>query len=48
MHQATFEDAGQQGERPRRERDPAMRQTRKGQQWHFGMKAHIGSTWIPG
>jgi IS5 family transposase len=26
----------------RRERDPEMHQTRKGQQWHFGMKAHIG------
>ncbi len=24
------------------ERDPEMRQTRKGNQWHFGMKAHIG------
>ncbi|WP_395137534.1 IS5 family transposase [Schlegelella aquatica] len=24
------------------ERDPAMRQTKKGNQWHFGMKAHIG------
>lgn len=23
-------------------RDPAMHQTKKGQQWHFGMKAHIG------
>jgi transposase, IS5 family len=23
-------------------RDPAMHQTRKGQQWHFGMKLHIG------
>jgi transposase, IS5 family len=23
-------------------RDPEMRQTRKGQQWHFGMKLHIG------
>ena len=23
-------------------RDPQMRQTRKGNQWHFGMKAHIG------
>ena len=23
-------------------RDPEMRQTRKGKQWHFGMKAHIG------
>ena len=25
------------------ERDPAMHQTRKGNQWHFGMKAHIGT-----
>ncbi len=24
------------------ERDPEMRQTRKGNQWRFGMKAHIG------
>ena len=24
------------------QRDPDMRQTKKGQQWHFGMKAHIG------
>jgi IS5 family transposase len=24
-------------------RDPQMHQTRKGQQWYFGMKAHIGS-----
>ena len=23
-------------------RDPEMRQTKKGKQWHFGMKAHIG------
>jgi IS5 family transposase len=23
-------------------RDPQMHQTRKGQQWYFGMKAHIG------
>jgi transposase, IS5 family len=26
----------------RRERDPEMHQTRKGNQWYFGMKAHIG------
>ncbi len=26
-----------------RERDGEMKQTRKGQQWHFGMKAHIGA-----
>jgi IS5 family transposase len=25
-----------------KERDPAMHQTRKGKQWHFGLKAHIG------
>jgi len=25
-----------------RQRDPAMKQTRKGNQWYFGMKAHIG------
>jgi transposase, IS5 family len=24
------------------ERDPAMHQTKKGKQWYFGMKAHIG------
>jgi len=24
------------------ERDPEMRQTRKGNQWYFGLKAHIG------
>jgi IS5 family transposase len=26
----------------KKERDPAMRQTRKGNQWYFGLKAHIG------
>ena len=26
----------------RGERDPEMHQTKKGNQWHFGMKAHIG------
>jgi IS5 family transposase len=26
----------------RKERDPEMHQTRKGNQWYFGMKAHIG------
>ena len=24
-------------------RDPEMRQTKKGKDWHFGMKAHIGT-----
>jgi len=23
-------------------RDPEMHQVRKGKQWHFGMKAHVG------
>lgn len=27
----------------RGERDPQMHQTKKGQQWYFGMKAHIGA-----
>lgn len=26
-----------------RQRDPEMHQTRKGRQWYFGMKAHIGA-----
>ena len=26
-----------------KKRDPEMHQTRKGQQWYFGMKAHIGA-----
>jgi IS5 family transposase len=26
----------------RQERDPEMHQTRKGKQWYFGMKAHVG------
>jgi IS5 family transposase len=26
----------------KRERDPEMHQVRKGQQWYFGMKAHVG------
>ena len=25
------------------ERDPEMHQTRKGNQWHFGMKIHVGA-----
>jgi IS5 family transposase len=26
----------------RKQRDPAMHQTKKGNQWYFGMKAHLG------
>ena len=32
----------------KRERDPEMHQTKKGNQWHFGMKAHIGVDAEPG
>jgi IS5 family transposase len=28
-----------------RERDPEMSQTKKGNQWYFGMKVHIGTDW---
>jgi IS5 family transposase len=27
----------------KKQRDPEMHQTKKGNQWHFGMKAHIGA-----
>ena len=32
------------------ERDPEMHQTKKGDQWHFGMKTHIGvdADWVLG
>jgi IS5 family transposase len=29
-------------------RDPEMHSTKKGNQWHFGMKAHIGVDWFTG
>lgn len=32
----------------RGERDPEMHQTKKGNQWHFGMKAHIGADMASG
>lgn len=31
-----------------KQRDPAMKQTKKGNQWHFGMKAHIGVDAVTG
>ena len=27
---------------PQQQRDPEMHQTKKGKQWYFGMKAHVG------
>ena len=34
VHSSTYNE--------KKERDPAIRQMRKGQQWYFGLKAHIG------
>jgi len=31
-----------------KQRDPEMKQTKKGNQWHFGMKAHIGVDAVTG
>jgi IS5 family transposase len=39
---ATMLSAPSSTKNEKQERDPAMRQTRKGQQWYFGLKAHIG------
>ncbi|HEY3619946.1 MAG TPA: IS5 family transposase [Candidatus Sulfotelmatobacter sp.] len=39
---ATIIHAPSSTKNEKKERDPAMRQTRKGQQWYFGLKAHIG------
>lgn len=40
---ATIIDAPSSTKNKERKRDPQMHQTRKGNQWYFGMKAHIGS-----
>lgn len=39
---ATIISAPSSTKNAKRERDPEMHQTRKGQQWYFGMKLHIG------
>jgi IS5 family transposase len=39
---ATIINAPSSTKNKRKERDPEMHQTRKGNQWYFGMKAHIG------
>jgi transposase, IS5 family len=39
---ATIIHAPSSTKNERKERDPQMHQTRKGNQWYFGMKAHIG------
>jgi IS5 family transposase len=40
---ATIVDAPSSTKNATRERDPEMRQTKKGNQWYFGMKIHIGT-----
>ena len=39
---ATIIEAPPSAKNRSRGRDPEMHQTKKGNQWHFGMKAHIG------
>ena len=39
---ATIISAPSSTKNANKERDPEMHQTKKGNQWHFGMKAHIG------
>lgn len=39
---ATIIAAPSSTKNPEDERDPQMHRSRKGKQWHFGMKAHIG------
>ena len=43
MVDATIIAAPSSTKNARKERDPQMHQTKKGNQWHFGMKAHIGA-----
>jgi transposase, IS5 family len=42
MEQISFSDADYTAKNEAAERDPEMHQTKKGNQWYFGMKAHIG------
>ncbi len=42
MVDATLIEAPSSTKNRRQERDPEMHQAKKGNQWHFGMKAHIG------
>ena len=39
---ATIINASSSTKNAAKQRDPEMRQTKKGNQWHFGMKCHIG------
>lgn len=43
MVDATIIEAPTSTKNKKKQRDPEMHQTRKGNQWHFGMKVHIGA-----
>lgn len=43
MVDATIVSASPSTKNRERQRDPEMHQTRKGNQWHFGMKIHVGA-----
>ncbi len=45
---ATIIEAPSSNKNKEQQRDPEMHQTKKGNQWHFGMKAHIGVDIHPG
>ena len=45
---ATIIEAPSSTKNQRGQRDPEMHQTKKGKDWHFGMKAHIGADVITG
>ena len=40
---ATIISAPSSTKNQKKERDPEMKQTKKGNQWHFGMKVHVGT-----
>jgi IS5 family transposase len=40
---ATIIDAPSSTKNEKKERDPEMHQTKKGKQWYFGMKVHVGT-----
>src|SRR5690554_3383688 len=43
MVDATIVSASPSTKNKARQRDPEMHQTRKGNQWYFGMKIHVGA-----
>lgn len=42
IEDATIIDAASSTKNKDKQRDPEMREVRKGNQWYFGMKAHVG------